>query len=150
MLGEETPPLACNVATRFAVFAVPAFRKPKFTVTDSPESMAPFAGVKLSLVNATPEETISGASELMAVTTFVELFAGAESVAEETTANKFVAEPALMPVATIVAVALPFATKLPKSQVITPPENEQLPCEFVAETKKNAEASRLVSRTESA
>ena len=112
--------------------------------------MAPLAGEKLSLVSATPAETMSGANGLTTLTTFVELFAGIGSVVGEATANRFVTLPALMAVAMMTAVPLPFGASPPKSQVMTPLENSQLPCVFVAETKTNDEERRLVIRTESA
>ena len=59
-LGDVTPPVACSVATRFAVFAVPMFRRPKLTVTVSPGSIALLAGAQLSAVSAVAPPAMTG------------------------------------------------------------------------------------------
>ena len=49
-----TPPVAASVATSLTVLAPPIFCAPNATVTVSPGSITPFAGVKLSLTSVAP------------------------------------------------------------------------------------------------
>src|SRR4051794_10781305 len=59
-LPARIPPVACNVPTRPAVGALPAFRTQKFTVTISNGSITIFGGEQLSPVRVVASASNAG------------------------------------------------------------------------------------------